>query len=108
MSAEEKRKTILSIYHKTKTVYTEKEILTLASKAGVNANTYVRVNRNCIMSRKSINPCARLFWLSRQDAAALVVPTRYSFSLSSLTQRPVAVPSFFCFFFRFPHTAWRT
>jgi hypothetical protein len=39
MSAEEKRKTILDIYHKTKSVFTEKEILTLASKAGVNANT---------------------------------------------------------------------
>lgn len=39
MSAEEKRKTILSVYHKTKDVFTEKEILTLASKAGVNANT---------------------------------------------------------------------
>ena len=41
MSAEEKRKVILSIYHTTKSVFTEKEILTLASKAGVNANTYV-------------------------------------------------------------------
>jgi hypothetical protein len=39
MSAEEKRQTILGIYHKTKQVYTEKEILALASKAGVNANT---------------------------------------------------------------------
>jgi len=41
MSAEEKRKTILEIYHKTKEVYTEKEIVTLATKAGVNSNTYV-------------------------------------------------------------------
>jgi hypothetical protein len=39
MSAEEKRKTILGIYHSTKQVYTEKEILALAAKAGVNANT---------------------------------------------------------------------
>jgi hypothetical protein len=39
MSKEEKRKIVLEIYHKTKQVYTEKEILTLASKAGVNANT---------------------------------------------------------------------
>lgn len=39
MSAEEKRKTILGIYHSTKQVYIEKEILALASKAGVNANT---------------------------------------------------------------------
>lgn len=41
MSADEKRKVILAIYHKTKSVYTEKEILTLATKAGVNANTCV-------------------------------------------------------------------
>jgi hypothetical protein len=39
MSQEEKRKALLDIYHTTKQVYTEKEILTLASKAGVNANT---------------------------------------------------------------------
>ena len=39
MSAEEKRKVILDIYHKTKQVYTEKEIITLATKAGVNSNT---------------------------------------------------------------------
>ena len=41
MSADEKRKVILDIYHKSKAVYTEKEIVTLAAKAGVNANTYV-------------------------------------------------------------------
>ena len=39
MSLEEKRKAVLGIYHKEKAVYTEKEILTLASKSGVNANT---------------------------------------------------------------------
>lgn len=39
MSQEEKRKTILDIYHKTKEVYTEKEICALATKAGVNAGT---------------------------------------------------------------------
>jgi hypothetical protein len=39
MSAEEKRKVILDIYHKTQAVYTEKEIVALATKAGVNANT---------------------------------------------------------------------
>jgi hypothetical protein len=39
MSAEEKRQVILGIYHKSKQVYTEKEIFTLSSKAGVNANT---------------------------------------------------------------------
>jgi hypothetical protein len=41
MSADEKRKVMIDIYHKSKSVFTEKEILTLASKAGVNANTYV-------------------------------------------------------------------
>jgi hypothetical protein len=41
MSADEKRKAILDIYHKTKSVFTEKEIVTLATKAGVNTNTYV-------------------------------------------------------------------
>ena len=41
MSADEKRKVILDIYHKTKLVYTEKEIITLATKAGVNSNTCV-------------------------------------------------------------------
>ena len=39
MSTEEKRQIILGIYHKTKDVYTEKEIIALASKAGVNVNT---------------------------------------------------------------------
>jgi hypothetical protein len=39
MSAEEKRKTVLGIYHSTKQVYTEKEIMALATKAGVNSNT---------------------------------------------------------------------
>jgi hypothetical protein len=39
MSADEKRKTILDVFHKSKSVYTEKEIITLATKAGVNTNT---------------------------------------------------------------------
>jgi hypothetical protein len=39
MSADEKRKVVLGVYHSTKAVFTEKEILTLAAKAGVNANT---------------------------------------------------------------------
>lgn len=38
MSADEKRQTILGIYHRTKEVYTEKEIIALAAKAGVNQN----------------------------------------------------------------------
>jgi len=45
MSAEEKRKAILQIYHRTKQVYTEKEIVALATKAGVNANTCADVNQ---------------------------------------------------------------
>ena len=41
MSAEEKRNAILGVYHSTKEVYTEKEIIALAAKAGVNQNTWV-------------------------------------------------------------------
>ena len=41
MSMEEKRKVILDLYHTSKSVYTEKEILALAAKAGVNSSTYV-------------------------------------------------------------------
>jgi len=48
MSAEEKRKTMLSIYHKTKQVYTEKEISALAAKAGINANTVVDINNSLV------------------------------------------------------------
>jgi len=44
MSQEEKRKTILDVYHKTKEVFTEKEICALATKAGVNAGTVADVN----------------------------------------------------------------
>lgn len=39
MSKEEKEKAVLGIYHRTKQVFTEKEIVTLAAKEGVNANT---------------------------------------------------------------------
>jgi len=48
MSAEEKRQVVLGIYHKTKSVYTEKEILSLATKAGVNANTVADVNQGLV------------------------------------------------------------
>lgn len=48
MSAEEKRHVVLGIYHKTKQVYTEKEILALAAKAGVNANTVADVNQSLV------------------------------------------------------------
>jgi hypothetical protein len=56
MSAEEKRQTILGIYHQTKQVYTEKEILALASKAGVNANT--QVHRSHVSYRVLDKSCA--------------------------------------------------
>ncbi len=46
MSAEEKRKAILAIYHTSKDVYTEKEIVSLATKAGVNANSIIDVNQS--------------------------------------------------------------
>eukprot|EP00934_Nitzschia_sp_Nitz4_P007538 Nitzschia sp. Nitz4//scaffold190_size42200//5749//6586//NITZ4_007385-RA/size42200-snap-gene-0.85-mRNA-1//-1//CDS//3329540123//7528//frame0 len=48
MSAEEKRKVILGIYHKTQSVYTEKEILALVAKAGVNANSIPEVHQSLI------------------------------------------------------------
>jgi len=41
MSKEEKRKVVLDLYHRSKSVYTEKEIITLATKQGVAQNTYV-------------------------------------------------------------------
>ncbi|GAX25805.1 hypothetical protein FisN_9Lh006 [Fistulifera solaris] len=48
MSLEEKRKTILSIYHNTKQVYTEKEMSVLAAKAGVNANAFTDVHNGLV------------------------------------------------------------
>ncbi|KAL3822950.1 hypothetical protein ACHAXA_011665 [Cyclostephanos tholiformis] len=46
MSMDEKRRAILAIYHNTKEVYTEKEIINLASKAGVNQNTIAEINQS--------------------------------------------------------------
>mmetsp|Transcript_106470 Transcript_106470/g.159257 ORF Transcript_106470/g.159257 Transcript_106470/m.159257 type:complete len:211 (+) Transcript_106470:128-760(+) len=48
MSMEEKRKVILEIYHKTEQVYTEKEIIALAAKAGVNSNSIPDVHQSLI------------------------------------------------------------
>ncbi|KAI2513634.1 hypothetical protein MHU86_774 [Fragilaria crotonensis] len=48
MSKDEKRKAVLDIYHTTKQVFTEKEILSLASKAGVNANTVLDINQSLV------------------------------------------------------------
>lgn len=48
MSAEEKRKVVLEIYHRTKEVYTEKEILALATKAGVNQSTVQDINNSLV------------------------------------------------------------
>mgnify|MGYP005850473051 CR=1 FL=1 len=39
MTKDEKKDTILKIYHTTKSVFTEKEIITLATKEGINVNT---------------------------------------------------------------------
>ena len=44
MSAEEKRQTILNIYHSSKDVFTEKEIISLATKAGVSSGSIVDTN----------------------------------------------------------------
>lgn len=44
MSAEEKRNCILRIYQSTKDVYTEKEIISLATKAGVSQGAIVQTN----------------------------------------------------------------
>jgi len=44
MSKDEKRKAILrQVYHSGKSVYTEKEVIALATKAGVTSNTYVMI-----------------------------------------------------------------
>jgi len=48
MSAEEKRKVILGIYHKDQQVYTEKEIISLAAKAGVNVNSIADIHQGLI------------------------------------------------------------
>jgi hypothetical protein len=54
MSAEEKRKVILGIYHKTKEVYTEKEICALATKAGVNSGTWVKSSSSTMNSNVNV------------------------------------------------------
>lgn len=48
MSAEEKRKVILSIYHKDQQVYTEKEIFALVAKAGVSANSIADIHQEMV------------------------------------------------------------
>lgn len=48
MSADEKRAVILGIYHKTKQVYIEKEIISLATKAGVSSGTCADVHQGLI------------------------------------------------------------
>lgn len=48
MSADEKRQAILGVYHRSKEVYTEKEIISLAAKAGVNQNTIADVNQSLV------------------------------------------------------------
>ncbi|KAI2499173.1 hypothetical protein MHU86_15325 [Fragilaria crotonensis] len=46
--SKDERKAVLDIYHTTKQVFTEKEILSLASKAGVNANTVLDINQSLV------------------------------------------------------------
>ncbi|GMH82413.1 hypothetical protein TrVE_jg584 [Triparma verrucosa] len=48
MSAEEKKNTILLIYHTTKDVYTEKEIISLATKSGVSQGAIVDTNESLV------------------------------------------------------------
>jgi len=48
MSNEEKRQVILGIYHERKSVFSEKEILELAKKSGINQNTVADVNNSLV------------------------------------------------------------
>jgi len=48
MSLEDKRNTLLGIYHETKQVYTEKEIVALGTKAGILTNTIVEINQSLV------------------------------------------------------------
>ena len=44
MSAEEKRACLLSLYHATKDVYTEKEVQSLGTKAGISSGAVIPTN----------------------------------------------------------------
>ncbi|CAJ1949661.1 unnamed protein product [Cylindrotheca closterium] len=48
MTKDEKRNVILGLYHKTQQVYTEKEMITLASKAGINAQTIPDIHQSLV------------------------------------------------------------
>lgn len=48
MSKDEKRNVILGLYHKTQQVYTEKEIITLAAKAGINTQTIPDIHQSLV------------------------------------------------------------
>mmetsp|Transcript_25596 Transcript_25596/g.51103 ORF Transcript_25596/g.51103 Transcript_25596/m.51103 type:complete len:213 (+) Transcript_25596:54-692(+) len=57
MSAEEKRECLLSLYHATKDVYTEKEVQSLGCKAGISSGAVIPTNDalvddNLVMKRK--------------------------------------------------------
>ena len=39
MSLDDKRNTLLALYHETKQVFTEREIVALGTKAGILSNT---------------------------------------------------------------------
>ncbi|KAL7579099.1 hypothetical protein ACA910_019133 [Epithemia clementina (nom. ined.)] len=75
MSTEEKRKVILEIYHTSKSVYTEKEILALAAKAGINASTVGDIHTSLVddglVDKEKIGG-SNYFWSfpSKQDRQA--------------------------------------
>lgn len=48
MSTEEKRKAILAIYHKSQLVYTEKEIFSIISKAGISNNSTPDIHQGMV------------------------------------------------------------
>ncbi|KAL3940107.1 MAG: hypothetical protein SGBAC_005291 [Bacillariaceae sp.] len=48
MSKDEKRNVILGLYHKTQQVYTEKEIITLAAKEGINTQTIPDIHQSLV------------------------------------------------------------
>ncbi|VEU41272.1 unnamed protein product [Pseudo-nitzschia multistriata] len=88
MSAEEKRKVILGIYHKEQLVYTEKEITSLAAKAGVNANSIPDIHQGMIddaLVEKTKIGGSNYFWSfkAKKDRAAQV---RYETTLKAIEE----------------------
>ncbi|KAL3775961.1 hypothetical protein ACHAWO_012149 [Cyclotella atomus] len=92
MSLEEKRSTILKIYHSSKEVYTEKEIVALAAKAGVNANTIIDINQGLIddnlVSKEKIGG-SNYFWSfpSKKDRMAQLQHESILRNITSLQEK---------------------